>query len=196
LPYDAEVQYLSSNGSQWVDTGFAPTFPSNLEYKARVLFPNTTNRIIMGLQGGMYFGVVNGKLQPGLGGTSTVNASVSANTEHDFDIVYHLTQPTTQFQSQIDWSMDSLSGTTASELYNFKPADAPVWIFTANDASGLRGASRVYSFQILVNGTAVRDYIPVRVGSGSSAVGYLFDRVSGTLFGNAGTGNFAIGPDK
>jgi hypothetical protein len=45
-------------------------------------------------------------------------------------------------------------------------------------------------------GALARDYIPVRVGSGAGAVGYLFDRVSGQLFGNAGTGDFTIGPDK
>lgn len=36
------------------------------------------------------------------------------------------------------------------------------------------------------------DFIPVRKGN----VGYMFDRVSGQLFGNAGTGAFIIGPDK
>ena len=46
--------------------------------------------------------------------------------------------------------------------------------------------------RMTVNGTLVRSYVPVRVGS----VGYLFDRVSGQLFGNAGTGAFTLGPDK
>lgn len=36
------------------------------------------------------------------------------------------------------------------------------------------------------------DIIPVRVGD----VGYLYDRVSGELFGNSGTGKFIVGPDK
>ena len=36
------------------------------------------------------------------------------------------------------------------------------------------------------------DIIPVRVGD----VGYLYDRVSGQLFGNSGTGEFIVGPDK
>ena len=38
----------------------------------------------------------------------------------------------------------------------------------------------------------IRDFIPVRVGS----TGYLYDKVSGQLFGNAGTGDFVLGPDK
>lgn len=52
--------------------------------------------------------------------------------------------------------------------------------------------NKVYSFKIWQNGTLVRDYIPVRKGT----VGYLYDRVTHKLFGNAGTGDFVIGPDK
>lgn len=37
-----------------------------------------------------------------------------------------------------------------------------------------------------------RDYIPVRY----RGAGYLYDKVSGRLFGNQGTGSFAIGEDK
>jgi hypothetical protein len=44
---------------------------------------------------------------------------------------------------------------------------------------------------ILKNGTIVRDFIPVRKGD----VGYMYDRVSGQLFGNAGTGAFVLGSD-
>ena len=45
------------------------------------------------------------------------------------------------------------------------------------------------------HGILAFDGIPVRVGSGAGAVGYLFDRVSGTLFSNAGTGAFTYGND-
>lgn len=50
----------------------------------------------------------------------------------------------------------------------------------------------VYMTYIYQSGVIVRDYIPVRDGT----VGYLYDRVSGRFFGNAGTGAFIIGPDK
>ena len=42
------------------------------------------------------------------------------------------------------------------------------------------------------NNTLVRDFIPVR---DENNVGYMFDKVSGTLFGNAGTGAFNVGAD-
>ena len=54
--------------------------------------------------------------------------------------------------------------------------------------------SRFYSFSATdVNSDELAvDLIPVRKGT----VGYIYDRVSGQLFGNQGTGDFIIGPDK
>ena len=49
----------------------------------------------------------------------------------------------------------------------------------------------LHSFRATDGGVVITDYVPVRVGQ----VGYLFDRVSGTLLGNAGTGDFVLGPD-
>lgn len=51
---------------------------------------------------------------------------------------------------------------------------------------------RLYYLKFTKGGTVVCDLIPVRVGQ----VGYLYDKVSGNLFGNSGTGNFILGPDK
>jgi CO dehydrogenase/acetyl-CoA synthase alpha subunit len=54
-------------------------------------------------------------------------------------------------------------------------------------------AAKIFAFKLYnTNGDLLGDYIPVRVGT----VGYLYDRVSGKLFGNAGTGDFVLGPDK
>ena len=50
---------------------------------------------------------------------------------------------------------------------------------------------RVYACKIWQNDVLVRDFIPVRKGQ----VGYMFDKVSGELFGNLGTGDFILGND-
>ena len=47
-------------------------------------------------------------------------------------------------------------------------------------------------FESIRNGEKVADIIAVR----KDGVGYMYDRVSGQLFGNSGTGDFIIGPDK
>lgn len=51
---------------------------------------------------------------------------------------------------------------------------------------------RVKSFKMTKDGVVLRDFIPVRIG----LVGYMYDKVSGRLFANAGTGEFILGPDK
>lgn len=51
---------------------------------------------------------------------------------------------------------------------------------------------RIYAFRVVRDGALYLDLIPVRQGK----KGFMYDRVSGKLFGNAGTGEFIIGPDK
>ena len=51
---------------------------------------------------------------------------------------------------------------------------------------------RVYNFKIMDGNAVVRDFIPVR----KDGVGYLYDKVSGQLFGNAASsGAFTFGND-
>lgn len=88
-------------------------------------------------------------------------------------------------------------------------ASTPLVIFanTTSNASYLRpgdswtyftrgGGMRLYWLKIWDSSNAlVADFIPVRVGTGENAVGYMYDRVSGKLFGNMGTGAFVLGQD-
>lgn len=55
--------------------------------------------------------------------------------------------------------------------------------------------ARISSLYIGTSSGALFDAVAVRVGDGEEAVGYLYDRVSGNMFGNAGTGKLEIGPD-
>ena len=53
------------------------------------------------------------------------------------------------------------------------------------------GAFRCGFFKVTTNNNVVFDLIPVR----KNGVGYMYDKVSGTLFGNAGSGAFTYGND-
>ena len=66
-------------------------------------------------------------------------------------------------------------------------------IFCAIDENGPASLSksRLYHLTITKGAQIVRDFIPVRKDN----VGYMYDEVSGLLFGNSGTGEFAYGPD-
>jgi hypothetical protein len=54
-----------------------------------------------------------------------------------------------------------------------------------------RASMTVYSFKVYNSNTLIRDFIPVRIGN----TGYMFDKITGKMYGNAGTGSFTLGPD-
>lgn len=56
-----------------------------------------------------------------------------------------------------------------------------------------QGRCRYYNVRIWQGADLVRDFVPVRIGE----VGYMYDVVSGVLFGNSGSnGRIVPGPDK
>lgn len=69
-----------------------------------------------------------------------------------------------------------------------------IYVFGLNTSTPQEFARnlRIYSLKFSKGEVLLRDYIPVRVGQ----IGYLYDKVSGRLFGNKGTGEFILGPDK
>lgn len=98
---------------------------------------------------------------------------------------------------QVDINKNSITvnGTTSSYSQSVFQSIYNDTLFgvTHYDGSVLRCVSiiRIYDFQIYENDVLVRDFIPVRRGN----IGYMYDRVSGKLFGNKGTGNFILGAD-
>jgi hypothetical protein len=89
-----------------------------------------------------------------------------------------------------------MNGTTisASEATFSTQFDFYLFCFNAYGSATLRAnGMRFKRGKIWSNGTLVRDYVPVK----RNGVGYLYDKVSGTLFGNANdTGAFILGNDK
>lgn len=65
------------------------------------------------------------------------------------------------------------------------------WSIFASTNGSYPLSGKVYYLKIYQNDNLVRDFIPVRVGT----TGYLYDRVSGQLFENSGSGSFTYGND-
>lgn len=186
LPYDAELEYLESTGTQYIDTGFKPN-PLTTKCEANLIY--TANAGTLGLFGARAVNSGNnsaaylwGNRADWVGNVSTT-MSITANTDYHIvcenNVVY---VNDTMYTSDIQKENMYLG-------YSF-------YLFTFNDVGipTSRGGQpqKVKSLRLFDNGTLVRDFIPVRVGS----VGYMYDKVSGRLFGNAGTGDFVIGPDE
>jgi hypothetical protein len=98
------------------------------------------------------------------------------------------------------YTNDVLTGTVSASTFS---AENTIIVHGTNGFSAFGTAQlRISAAKIWQSGVLVRNFQPVRVGSGANAVGYLYDRANPTggplgkgLYPNAGSGAFVIGPD-
>lgn len=192
LPYDAEVEYLESTGTQYIDTGISGA-EQNLIITAGVRINAFT----------AYAGAFGNYAAESANSfrlilTGSNNGQAYANCGYITSSSHIITN-----FSLGNWHTIILNGTedrcfcdgveyTKGNRYIQGTANAnTIRIFTSGGPAAGTWSKQVSAFKIELNGVTIRDYIPVRVGT----VGYLYDRVTRKLFGNAGTGDFVLGPD-
>lgn len=188
LPYDAEVEYLGSTGKQWINSGVMSEYPkihAGLWYDMfrspyTGLFGNYRseqhNCVRLILQE-----TDNDKawVTPGTTAGRSINVPFAKREWHN--VYLDCTARSCSIDGQLFTS--SYVGTRYVDY---------IFIFSNNQVQSQGTVIRISFFKIFdENGVLVRDFVPVRVGD----VGYLYDRVSGQLFGNIGTGAFVIGRD-
>lgn len=190
LPYDAEVEYLESTGTQWIDTmaNTSPTTILEIVYK----FSSSSAAIAGGIG-----------LTSGLGGInnnptrflinkdaySQYNIGLGDFAGHfgSFNTSLHTLTLNAQAKTfTVDSDEFTLPATTFTGGFSI-----PLFARLGPSGIGNFSSGQLYSCKIWDGSTLVRDYIPVRKGT----VGYLYDRVTGKLFGNEGTGDFVLGQD-
>jgi hypothetical protein len=195
LPYDAEVEYLGTTGGQYINTGIIGGSATKVEITAY----STNTSTFMTL-----FGARNTSNGNRPSYSIWQRASVANITRMRFDY----NSASADSLAGGDWNASTVNTITKDNVSNYINGtlastniarsfslDIPFYLGTIN-GSGTPATyyfvGRIYSCKLWdANGVLVRDFIPVRKGT----VGYLYDRVSGKLFGNAGTGDFVLGPD-
>lgn len=185
LPYDAEVEYLESTGTQTIVTGVKS---SDIDaYSVRVMAVASTDFArILGASDG-----IKTLFTPYLdmkGTQYALNSSLNHEHADSPDINFRIphTYRVERNQSTIRLYVDGVQKFADSADYT--PTTAPINI--CSPSSGAR--FRIYGVDFYNGANLLGCFIPVRVG----ITGYMYDKVSGQLFGNAGTGSFIIGPDK
>lgn len=187
-PYDSEVEYLQSSGTQYFDTGVTINSDYTVSIKASV----TANNYIDSLWCARSNYEVNTftlfKMNS-TAGTLRFDYNTSKNTISNTDVSLH-TYKAVGNKLYID---DTLIYTATAATFT---AGSTVTIFasrvTPTDSPSYFTKGKLYAFSILDNnGVTLIDLIPVRVGQ----IGYMYDKVSGKLFGNKGIGNFILGQD-
>lgn len=198
LTYDAEVEYLEGTGSQYINTGLkANTTTTRLDISIEFTDATSTQGVFGSRNAtiGRYdscnaFILAQNIFRPDWaagGGSASDNITISPNTIYDISI--------TRGALTINGQAYTYSSTVSADqthdflLFNFTNAsDSPF-------SAGLKGKIR-YA-KLYLNNVLVRDMTPVRFTNElGQSEGAMYDRVSGQLFRNQGTGAFIIGPDK
>ena len=193
LPYDAEVEFLESTGTQYINTGIKPGPNTRVE----ITFAMTTFTANCGLFGARGAAAADSKSY----NLFIINNRV-ARVRWDWSGSGNYQTSQAETSTAATYVLGAAGGnitrdgTTLMSVSSSKTAiDYPLYIFNMNNVGSpfSTGANaRFWSVKIYEGQNLVFDGVSVRKGT----VGYLYDRVSGKLFGNAGTGDFVLGPDK
>lgn len=189
LPYDAEVEYLESTGTQYIDTGVI------FKTQPRVVFDwlvtDGGDKDICGTEradAGCFLIDIYLNNATWLWyryGTSRISGNASMN------------KPNVNSRHTMDAGrevlLDGMQILSLSGTYDFSTNSQTLLLFRGRTYH----KARIYSFLVYDNEALVCDFIPVRfTNEQGQSEGAMYDRVSGALFRNAGTGVFIIGPDK
>lgn len=195
-----EVEYIASNGNQYINTGFVPTVNTKTVLSIDYTWTNTA--YLFGVTSNDYRTNVysfSGNHQSGdtgyfrmfvAGDTSISSQQGNAGTSS----VY-----TSSNLKSIEFTNTycTLDGTLFNYVYpTTEPLNitGPMFLFARNNNGTADNNSimKLYKCQIYDNNILVRDFVPVLDGDN---VPCLYDRVTRTLYYNAGTGNFTYGKE-
>lgn len=191
VPYDSEVEYLESTGIQYINTEVIP----KSKYRAICVYQTTYNSTssVYALFGSRTSVNANDKFCVFVPKNSQDRSYYVqyANIKNPLSIVQNANDIHTVElgeDSYLDGRLIQSTRTTFRGTYKIS-------LFVVNNGNTFDNRcfiGKIFSFKLYNElNVLIFDGIPVRVGS----VGYMYDKVTGKLFGNKGTGNFILGPD-
>ena len=181
LPYDSEIEYLESTGTQYIDTNIARSSGHAYEVVADIC--------PISFDGKPMFSV--GSDYTGYFVSAFTGNKLGFNTSY-YIINNGVRQSYTYNQSSNGRKCTLTDGINTTSVNRSSANYSGYTIKLFCNVTSNKGTLKFYKFNVKEDASIVLDLIPVRCGT----TGYMYDRVSGTLFGNAGTGDFILGNDK
>ena len=184
LPYDAEIEYLQSNGTQWIDTNYIPqtsTLEFEIKYQINAVTSSAGSMFGSRKYNGSHYDIIQILTYQSGSRRYRFDYNTTATNLQNYDANVHILK--------FSGGRLYLDGTQISSV-TLSTFDAlKIFVFATNqngEATLIHQGYKLYFFKF-----GALDLIPVRVGQ----VGYMYDRESKQLFGNSGTGDFVLGQD-
>lgn len=190
IPYQ-RIEYLKSTGSQRIDTNYVFADNYAFEIELSEMIDNTTSfgaRSSSIRTSVLYYSTIDGMTvnMAGYTGSTTPFKLVKSTTKHTIKMSVSQNYGTVWVDGELIYENTWFSGNYISNISQAIFATK----YGNNDYRDF-SACKIYNVKMWQNNTLVRNFVPVRIDT----TGYLYDIVSGELFGNLGPGNFVLGPD-
>ena len=185
LPYDAELEYLQSVDKQRI---MLPIVCTKVDIRFQFASSNTQQRVLCARESGANTDT-NNSFCIYQNGSNYLAFSMNADWKTNsinFSRRCHAVMNSSNKKTEVRYMGDGAKTITHTGF------TACAYIVLFDGISVGTNASRIYTCKLYDSSGLKYDLIPVRKG----AVGYLYDKVSGQLFGNEGTGSFVLGADK
>lgn len=190
IPYQ-QISYLENTDVQWIDTDIK--YDSNNRYyiECNVTYTgnDTSGSPCNGWFSGGSFGLSGTNCSDGVNSNIIPNA-IGLDLQISLEIQSGIN---TNTLTSIVYNGTTYSASREHSSLTTNAGNGSYMLFACYYQSGVVNSikEKIYDVKIYVNDELVRRFIPVRIGQ----VGYMYDEVSGELFGNASIGNFTLGPD-
>ena len=184
-PYYCEVEYLESNSAQQrISTGImVDTLPITVDvsFSTASASYNSTYQVIVGtVTGDQYFiGFISG--DPAFA-IKYNNVTYNTNIVPVADTIYRLTSTISNSDATLN-----INGTNYTNTMTYTANNEEIGLFAQKYGTK---SNRIHACKIYKGSTLVRDFIPVLDWDMAPC---MYDKVSGELFYNQGTGNFIAG---
>lgn len=182
-----QLEYIESDGTQWIDTGITPNDSTGVLLEASVPNASKENRLI-GVKDsenfGFSIGTYSGKMSFSFGSVISQKSdwNISNNTKFTAKLNY-LGDRKATVNTGSEYTISTLSSGLSESMVLFGQYN--------NGIS--TSISRIYNCKISDDESLVRDLIPA-IRNKDNATG-MYDNVTGMFYINDGSGDFIAGPE-
>jgi hypothetical protein len=191
--YDAQVEYIESTGTQWIDTDIIPTATMYSQIKFNHLIND--GKVIYGFicdDDSHSRGYIDYRYMHYANNTYFDIHGVTDNGQRCQANNSSQTNAILEIELGNHYIKNIATNTILAITNTMAEADIPhKESIKLNNGNNDLTNCRWYYIKIYDNNNLILDLIPVRRG----AIGMMYDRVSGKVFKNNGTGNFVLGND-
>ena len=196
VAYDAAVEYIEGTGTQYINTGIPTNGVDRVTGSVEFTYLSASMRVVVGGRQGSTSGTAYeyAVYSSSHGGFTFYPGAWKDSASVAVNVGQKLTFDATIKDGHQQFSVDGIVTYTGTSGITITSGTNTIHVFAlvAGGNTQYPTIGKVFApLNFYFADELIMSLVPVRCGQ----VGYMYDRVSGHLFANAGTGDFVVGAD-